>query len=89
MPESSVTLHLRHYRQQQGWALWQLAARVGKSRSALGRIERGETALTIPLLLRLADALQVPPWQLVEYPAWPVPTPYPCHPEREDSSPTP
>lgn len=44
----------------------QLAERVGRDQSEISRIESGQAALTVPLLLRLAGALRVPPGALLE-----------------------
>ena len=56
---------LRRYRIEQGFSQEALAHATGIDRSHMGRIERGERNLTILNLIRIADALQCPPSQLL------------------------
>lgn len=43
-----------------------LAELVDRDQSEISRIEAGKTAVTVPLLLRLAKALKVPPGKLLD-----------------------
>jgi transcriptional regulator with XRE-family HTH domain len=43
-----------------------LAELVERDQSEISRIEAGKTAVTVPLLLRLAKALKVPPGKLLD-----------------------
>jgi transcriptional regulator with XRE-family HTH domain len=43
-----------------------LAQLVDRDQSEISRIEAGKTAVTVPLLLRLAKALKVPPGKLLD-----------------------
>ncbi len=57
---------IRSVRQRAGLTQQQLAEKVGRDQSEISRIESGQTALTVPLLLRVAGALRVPPGALLE-----------------------
>ena len=43
-----------------------LAELVDRDQSEISRIEAGKTALTVPLLLRMAKVLKVPPGKLLD-----------------------
>lgn len=57
---------IRRARVRAGLTQAELAQRVGRDQSEISRIEAGKTALTVPLLLRLARALGVPPGALLD-----------------------
>ena len=71
--EDDITLALRYYRLRERLTLRELAAEVDISKSSLQRAELGQGDFTVQELGRLADALQVSPWTLVQFAAWPVP----------------
>lgn len=57
---------IRRARLRAGLTQQQLAEKVGRDQSEISRIEAGKTALTVPLLLRLARALGVAPGALLD-----------------------
>lgn len=59
---------IRVARRRAGLTQKELAARVGRDQSQISRIETGRLALTVPLLLRLANALRVAPGALLTRP---------------------
>lgn len=66
-----LAVNLRKYRHAQGLTQEALSYEAGMDRSAVGHIERGERNVTLSTLDRLAEALSVTPFQLVnqEHPA--------------------
>jgi transcriptional regulator with XRE-family HTH domain len=56
---------IRIARTRAGLTQKQLAELVGRDQSEISRIEAGKTALTVPLLLRMAQALGVRPARLL------------------------
>ena len=50
---------VRELRQQRGWSQTQLAEAAGMTQSAVARFEGGGTVPTLPVLERLAQALDV------------------------------
>src|SRR4030088_2071516 len=67
MSEAMVGERLRSIRRQKGLSLHDVEARSGMEfkASVLGAYERGERAISVPRLLRLAEIYQVPPDQLL------------------------
>lgn len=63
--ENKVLLKLRDIRRSKGMSLNTLADKVGVDYQRVGRIERGETQMTIDMLSRIAKALKVPVSQLI------------------------
>ena len=61
-----VAQQLRERRLAAGLSLDSLATAAGLHRTSLGLVERGERHLTLASAKRLADALGVPLWQLVQ-----------------------
>lgn len=57
---------IRRLRESHGWTQEELAERAEISATYLGFIERGENVPTLPLILRLADALDVSPGRLID-----------------------
>jgi transcriptional regulator with XRE-family HTH domain len=57
---------IRIARTRAGLTQKQLAELVERDQSEISRIEAGKTALTVPLLLRMAKALKVPPGKLLD-----------------------
>ncbi len=57
---------LREIRKAQGLTQQELAEMVGTSYVQIGRLEKGERQLTVDWLKRLAGALNVRPWDIVE-----------------------
>lgn len=64
--DKKVLLKLRDIRRLKGMSLNSLAEKTGIDYQRVGRIERGETQMTIDLLGRIAKGLQVPLAQLLE-----------------------
>jgi transcriptional regulator with XRE-family HTH domain len=60
---------IRKARDECGLTQEELATRVVVSRGSIANIERGEQTLAVPLLLRLAEAIEVPSAQLLVEPA--------------------
>lgn len=54
-----VGLVIRELRLEKGWSQQQLAERMDYERSRIGRLELGQTAITVDILLDAANALQV------------------------------
>lgn len=57
---------IRIARTRAGLTQKQLAELVERDQSEISRIEAGKTALTVPLLLRMAKVLKVPPGKLLD-----------------------
>ncbi len=57
---------IRIARTRAGLTQKRLAELVDRDQSEISRIEAGKTALTVPLLLRMARALKVPPGKLLD-----------------------
>ena len=51
------------FRDKTGWSQEALAERAGVHPNYIGRIERGECAPTVEILIRIAKALKVPPYK--------------------------
>lgn len=60
-----VGLIVRQLRNERGWSQQELALRVNYERSRIGRLELGQTAVTVDILLVLANALQVDIYSLL------------------------
>ncbi|MCW5589378.1 MAG: helix-turn-helix transcriptional regulator [Legionellales bacterium] len=64
MPNSDekkkILLKLRDVRREKGMSLHDLADKMGVDYQKVGRMERGETQMTIDMLSQLAKALKVP-----------------------------
>lgn len=60
-----VATNVRHLRNERGWTQEDLAERVGLSARYLGQIERAQASMSVTVLGRLADALQVDPRELL------------------------
>ena len=58
-------LAVRQSREALGWSQEQLAARADLNRSYVGEVERGQVAVSLPTIGKLAQALQVPQSTLV------------------------
>ena len=70
MPDE-IILHLRAVRQARRLSVRTVADAVGMSKTMLAAVETGQAQLTLERLRRLADYFQMPPWDLVTFPAWP------------------
>lgn len=54
-----VGAEVRALRAQRGWSQTELAKRAGMTQSAMARFEAGGTTPTLPILERIAEALQM------------------------------
>ncbi len=59
---------VRLYRRKVGYSQEELADRAGIHRTYIGGIERGERNPTLIMIHRLARALGIPPYRLLEEP---------------------
>ena len=59
-----IGAQIRARREAQGRSLRSLAADVGISNAYLSRIERGERTPSLPTVVKIASALEVPPVDL-------------------------
>lgn len=64
--ENSVILKLRDIRKEKGFTISALADKAGVDHQKIGRAERGETSMTIDMLIKLAKVMDVPLQQLLE-----------------------
>jgi transcriptional regulator with XRE-family HTH domain len=64
----AVGIAIRQARDACGMTQDALATIIGVSRASIANIERGEQTVGVPLLLRLSDALSVPPAHLLQEP---------------------
>jgi transcriptional regulator with XRE-family HTH domain len=60
--------HIRSLRQRQGITQEGLALAADLDRSYMGGVERGERNVSLDNILRIADALRLPPAELFEAP---------------------
>jgi transcriptional regulator with XRE-family HTH domain len=66
-----LAANVRRLRHHSGWSQEQLAERCGLHRTYIGAIERGERNVGLDNLERLADALHIPVYALLERsPEW-------------------
>ncbi|MDH6199009.1 mannose-6-phosphate isomerase-like protein (cupin superfamily)/DNA-binding Xre family transcriptional regulator [Mycobacterium frederiksbergense] len=78
MPESAETgmgragARLREIRCQRGLSLTEVAARAEVTKGFLSLAERGMTNVSVPVLMRICDALDIGVGELFEYPSAPV-----------------
>jgi transcriptional regulator with XRE-family HTH domain len=61
----SLAINLRRARLARFWSQSELAERSGVSRATIARVELGEYLPQLRTIRRLAEALQVPPQELV------------------------
>jgi transcriptional regulator with XRE-family HTH domain len=54
-------------RKQRGWSQEQLALECGMARSYLGGVERGKRNIALLNICKLADALSVPPADMLKF----------------------
>lgn len=59
--------HLATLRKQKGWSQERLALESGLARSYLGGVERGQRNIALLNICRLADALELKPWELLDF----------------------
>jgi transcriptional regulator with XRE-family HTH domain len=60
-----VAKNLLRLRRGKGWTQEDLAERVGLSVRYVGQVERGQASMSVTVLGRFADALEVEPTELV------------------------
>jgi transcriptional regulator with XRE-family HTH domain len=63
-----VAINVRRLRHGRGWTQEDLAERAGLSTRYVGQIERAQASMTITVLGRIANALEVEPAKLVTRP---------------------
>ncbi len=63
-----INQSLQHARIQKNLSLQELALRVGTNKSQIDKLEKGERRLTVEWLVKLADALELSPAMLLEFP---------------------
>jgi transcriptional regulator with XRE-family HTH domain len=66
--KETVATNIRRLRHGKGWTQEDLADRVGLSARYVGQIERGQASMTITVLGRIANALEVEAAKLVTRP---------------------
>jgi transcriptional regulator with XRE-family HTH domain len=59
--------HLASLRRQRGWSQESLALESGLARSYLGGVERGQRNIALVNICRLAQALGLPPSELLNF----------------------
>jgi len=66
-PRALFGRRLAELRRQRGWSQEKLALESGIARSYLGGIERGQRNVALLNICRLAEALSLPPADLMEF----------------------
>jgi transcriptional regulator with XRE-family HTH domain len=66
--KETVAINVRRLRRDRGWTQEDLADRVGLSTRYVGQIERAQASMTITVLGRIANALEVEAAKLVTRP---------------------
>ena len=66
--KETLAINVRRLRQERGWTQEDLADRVGLSARYVGQIERAQASMTITVLGRIANALEVDAVKLVTRP---------------------
>ena len=64
--DNSIILKLRDIRKEKGLTISSLADKAGIDYQKIGRAERGETSMTIDMLTKLANVMDVPLNQLLD-----------------------
>ena len=62
----TVGFNLRKFRERMGISQEELADRCGLHRTYVGSVERGERNISLDNIVRLANALNISPGQLLE-----------------------
>lgn len=60
MEENNIYTKIRDIRQAKGLTVNNLAEKIGEDHQKVGRIERGQRALTIDYLMKVSKALEIP-----------------------------
>ena len=63
----SLKNRIRIMREARGWSLEMLALQSGTTNQQISLLEAGKRRLTVDWLLRLSDALNCHPWELVDH----------------------
>lgn len=78
MPDSAGTgmgragARLREFRRERGLSLTEVAAKAEVTKGFLSLAERGMTNVSVPVLMRICDALEIGIGDLFEYPSAPI-----------------
>lgn len=56
---------IRMKRKERGWSIKRLAEKAGANEVYVGQLERGEKGMTVHMLLKIADGLNIDPSELV------------------------
>ena len=64
-PTREVTHHIKAWRLKRGFSVEKLGLQAGVSGSMISQLERGKTTYTQATLEKLANVLEVAPWQLL------------------------
>lgn len=60
-------LNVSYYRRKKGLTQEQLAEQVGKDRTHIGNLEVARSGVSLDVIFRIADALEVPVHKLFEF----------------------
>lgn len=63
----SLKNRIKIMREARGWSLETLAAQSGTTNQQISALEMGKRRLTVDWLIRLSDALDCHPWELVDH----------------------
>ena len=63
----SLGIHLRQIRESKNFSQQSLADTSNLPKTTIGRIERAEISATITTLVKIADALEIEPMQLLNF----------------------
>lgn len=65
--KTEYRLRIKEYRKQDGMTQKELATKIGISQNYLSELENGKYDIKLSLLCKIANALEVFPFELVEF----------------------